>query len=105
MLAINEFSEFLSSIPTHPRADYAQFKLGMSHFYQMRDPMRDQTETLEAIRELTPSSSGSRTRSGAPCSPEAQRGCGKRATASASTSSASASNTTGPGGIPARSSG
>ena len=39
--------------PTHKRADYAQFKLGMAHFYQMRDPMRDQTETIEAIRELT----------------------------------------------------
>ena len=25
----------------------------MSHFYQMRDPMRDQTETLEAIKELS----------------------------------------------------
>ena len=53
MLAINEFREFLSFYPTHPRADYAQYKLGMSHFYQMRDPMRDQTETLEAIRELS----------------------------------------------------
>jgi outer membrane protein assembly factor BamD len=39
--------------PTHKRADYAQFKLGMAHFYQMRDPMRDQTETIDAIRELT----------------------------------------------------
>jgi outer membrane protein assembly factor BamD len=53
VLAINEFREFLSMFPTHKRADYAQFKLGMSHFYQMRDPMRDQTETLETIRELT----------------------------------------------------
>ena len=53
VLAINEFREFLSFFPTHPRADYAQYKLGMSHFYQMRDPMRDQTETLEAIRELS----------------------------------------------------
>jgi outer membrane protein assembly factor BamD len=53
VLAINEFREFLSMFPTHKRADYAQYKLGMSHFYQMRDPMRDQTETLEAIKELT----------------------------------------------------
>jgi outer membrane protein assembly factor BamD len=53
VLAINEFREFLSYYPTHKRADYAQFKLGMSHYYQMRGPMRDQTETIEAIRELT----------------------------------------------------
>jgi outer membrane protein assembly factor BamD len=52
VLAINEFKEFLSFYPTHKRADYAQYKLAMSHFYQMRGPMRDQSETLEAIREF-----------------------------------------------------
>ena len=53
VLAINEYKEFLSLFPTHKRVDYAQYKLGMSHFYQMRDAMRDQTETIEAIKELT----------------------------------------------------
>jgi outer membrane protein assembly factor BamD len=53
VLGINEFREFLSYYPTHERADYAQYKLAMSHFYQMRAPERDQTETREAIRELT----------------------------------------------------
>jgi outer membrane protein assembly factor BamD len=53
VLAINEYREFLSLFPTHKRVDYAQFKLAMAHFYQMRGPMRDQTETLEAIKELT----------------------------------------------------
>ena len=53
VLGINEYKEFLSFYPTHTRADYAQFKLGMAHYYQMRSPMRDQTETIEAIRELT----------------------------------------------------
>jgi len=52
VLAINEFREFLSFYPTHKRAHYAQYKLAMSHFYQMRSPMRDQTETRDAIREL-----------------------------------------------------
>jgi outer membrane protein assembly factor BamD len=52
VLGINEFREFLSYYPTHPRADYAQYKLGMAHFYQMRAPERDQTETRDAIREL-----------------------------------------------------
>jgi outer membrane protein assembly factor BamD len=53
ILAVAEYREFLSFYPTHERADYAQFKLGMTHFYQMRGPERDQTETQEAINELT----------------------------------------------------
>jgi outer membrane protein assembly factor BamD len=53
VLAINEYREFLSFYPTHARADYAQYKLGMAHFYQMHGPERDQTETREAIAELT----------------------------------------------------
>jgi outer membrane protein assembly factor BamD len=53
VLAANEFREFLTYYPTHARAGYAQFKLGMTFFYQMHSPERDQTETREAIRELT----------------------------------------------------
>ena len=41
VLAINEFREFLSFYPTNRRADYAQYKLGMAHFRQMRHPQRD----------------------------------------------------------------
>jgi len=52
VLAINEYKEFLAYFPTHRRADYAQFKLGMAHFYEMRNPARDQAETREAITEL-----------------------------------------------------
>jgi len=52
VLAINEFKEFLSFYPTHRRADYAQLKLGMAHFRQMRHPQRDQTETREAVKEF-----------------------------------------------------
>jgi outer membrane protein assembly factor BamD len=53
VLAINEYREFLSFYPTHKRAYYAQFKLGMCHFYQMHSADRDQSETIEAIAELT----------------------------------------------------
>jgi outer membrane protein assembly factor BamD len=53
VLAANEFREFLSFYPTHERADYAQYKLGMTYFYQMHAPERDQTQTKEAIKELT----------------------------------------------------
>lgn len=52
VLAIAEFQEFLSFYPTHPRADYAQYKLGLAHFRQMRAPQRDQTETRDAVREF-----------------------------------------------------
>jgi outer membrane protein assembly factor BamD len=52
VLAINEFREFLSFYPTNRRADYAQYKLGLAHFRQMRAPQRDQTETRETIKEL-----------------------------------------------------
>jgi len=52
VLAINEYREFLTFYPTNRRADYAQFKLGMAHFRQMRAAQRDQTETREAIKEF-----------------------------------------------------
>jgi outer membrane protein assembly factor BamD len=50
VLAINEFQEFLSFYPTNPRADYAQYRLGLAHFRQMRKPQRDQSETREAVK-------------------------------------------------------
>jgi outer membrane protein assembly factor BamD len=52
VLAANEFREFLTFYPTNQRADYAQFKLAMSHYEQMRAPERDQTETREALKEF-----------------------------------------------------
>jgi outer membrane protein assembly factor BamD len=52
VLAENEFKEFLTFYPTSQRADYAQYKLGMAHYYQMRDPQRDQSQTREAVREF-----------------------------------------------------
>lgn len=52
VLAVNEFREFLTYYPTHARSDYAQYKLGLAHFNQMRGPERDQTETKEAVKEL-----------------------------------------------------
>ena len=52
VLAANEYQEFLTFYPTNPRADYAQYKLAMSHFEQMKAPERDQTETQAALREF-----------------------------------------------------
>ena len=50
--ALAEFQDFLSLYPTHPRAPFAQYKLGIVHFHQMRRAERDQTETRNAIREF-----------------------------------------------------
>ena len=47
--AEREFQEFLSYFPTHARADYAQYKLAMTHFDQMPKAERDQTETRAAL--------------------------------------------------------
>lgn len=52
VLGMAEFQEFLSYYPTHTRADYAQYKLAMTHFRQMRSAQRDQTETRDALREF-----------------------------------------------------
>jgi outer membrane protein assembly factor BamD len=52
VLAANEYREFLTFFPRHERADYAQYKLAMSHFQQMRAPERDQTETVSALKEF-----------------------------------------------------
>ena len=50
--AEREFQEFLSYFPTHQRADYAQYKLAMTHFEQMPKPERDQTETRAALDQF-----------------------------------------------------
>jgi outer membrane protein assembly factor BamD len=51
VLAENEFKEFLTFYPTSMRADYAQYKLAVTHAMRMRAPERDQTETAAAVRE------------------------------------------------------
>ena len=52
VLSANEYREFLTFYPTNARADYAQYKLAMTHFEQMRAPERDQTETQAALKEF-----------------------------------------------------
>ena len=52
VLADSEYREFLTYYPRHQRADYAQYKLAMTHFQQMRTPARDQTSTRDALTEF-----------------------------------------------------
>jgi outer membrane protein assembly factor BamD len=52
ILAANEFREFLRFFPLDRRADYAQYKLAIAHSKQMLGPERDQTATLDTLREI-----------------------------------------------------
>jgi outer membrane protein assembly factor BamD len=52
VLAANEFREFLQFFPLNPRADYAQYKLGLAQMKQMLGPQRDQTATKAALAEF-----------------------------------------------------
>ena len=50
--ALSEFRDFLAQYPTHDRADYAQYRLAMVYFLQMRRAERDQSETRNAMIEF-----------------------------------------------------
>ncbi|HET6279186.1 MAG TPA: outer membrane protein assembly factor BamD [Candidatus Polarisedimenticolia bacterium] len=50
--ALNSYRSFLTFFPTHPKADYVQYMVGMSLFEQVLAPDRDQTITKRAIGEL-----------------------------------------------------
>ena len=52
VLAANEFREFLQFFPLSTRADYAQYRLAVAEMRQMLAPQRDQTGTINALREL-----------------------------------------------------
>ena len=52
ILAVNEFREFLTYFPLNPRADYAQYRLALAQSKQMMKAERDQTATLETLREV-----------------------------------------------------
>ena len=52
ILGANEYREFLTFFPLDELADYAQYKLTIALSRQMLGPQRDQTATIEALREL-----------------------------------------------------
>ena len=52
IMALAEFRDFLALYPTHERNHYAQYKLGMIYFKQMRRPERDQSDTRNAVTEF-----------------------------------------------------
>ena len=52
VMALEEYGEFLALHPLDERADYAQYKLAMVYFQQMRRPERDQSKTRNAINQF-----------------------------------------------------
>lgn len=52
VLAASSYREFLTLYPSHPRSDYAQFRVGESHWKQRNSPDRDQTPTRQALEEF-----------------------------------------------------
>ncbi len=52
ILGAQEFREFQTFYPTHPRADYAQLQLARTYVKQMLAPERDQSATRDAVKEM-----------------------------------------------------
>ena len=51
IMAAGQYREFLTVFPSHPRGDYAQFRVAESYFNQKNSPDRDQTQVNEALEE------------------------------------------------------
>ena len=51
ILAISEYRDFVTLYPSHPKSDYAQFRIAEAYFAQKNGPDRDQTSTYHALEE------------------------------------------------------
>jgi len=52
ILAIQEYQDFISLFPFSPKAEYAQFMIGMCYYEMREKPDRDQTQTRKALDEF-----------------------------------------------------
>jgi outer membrane protein assembly factor BamD len=52
ILAINEFREFLQYYPLNPKADYALYRICQAEYRSVLIPERDQTATIEALKDI-----------------------------------------------------
>jgi outer membrane protein assembly factor BamD len=48
-IAIQEYQEYLKLYPSSPKADYAQYQIGLCYFKQINKPGRDQSATHKAV--------------------------------------------------------
>lgn len=51
ILAISEYRDFVTLYPSHPKSDYAQFRIGEAYYAQRNGADRDQTSTYHALAE------------------------------------------------------
>jgi outer membrane protein assembly factor BamD len=51
ILAISGYRDFVTLYPSHPKSDYAQFRIGEAYFAQKNRADRDQTSTYHALAE------------------------------------------------------
>lgn len=51
ILAVSEYRGFLTLFPSHPRSEYAQFRVALSFDRQRHGPDRDSTNTEKALEE------------------------------------------------------
>lgn len=51
ILAISEYRDFVTLYPSHPKSDYAQFRIGEAYYSQKNRADRDQTSTMHALEE------------------------------------------------------
>jgi outer membrane protein assembly factor BamD len=47
--ALSRYTSFLTFYPSHPRADYAQYQLGLCYLKQALGPAKDQATTFQAM--------------------------------------------------------
>lgn len=52
VLAIQEYQDFITLFPFSPKAEYAQYQLGMCYYNMIEKPDRDQTNTRKALDEF-----------------------------------------------------
>ena len=51
ILAISQYRDFVTLYPSHPKSDYAQFRIAEAYFAQKNRADRDQTSTYHALAE------------------------------------------------------
>lgn len=52
LLAIQEYQDFISLFPFSPKAEYAQFQIGVCYFHMTEKSDRDQTNTHKSVEEF-----------------------------------------------------
>jgi outer membrane protein assembly factor BamD len=52
VLAVQEYQDFIALFPFSPKAEFAQYQIGLCYYNMLEKPDRDQTETRKALDEF-----------------------------------------------------